>query len=109
MGAASKDLCLAKPPITLGDTTTGDQFVDVDAGFRNLLIREYADVIDELIADSDNNIAMTAPDFYNFFNEVDPATGNLRYIDQYFDNLHPNGIGYQSMAELWFQKLMEGI
>ncbi len=107
VGAASKDLCLAKPPITLGDTTTGDQFVDVDAGFRNLLIREYADVIDELIADIDNSIDIAAPDFYNYFREIDPATGNQRYIDQYFDNLHPNSIGYQSMANLWYQKLME--
>jgi lysophospholipase L1-like esterase len=107
--AMGKDIVLAKPPIALGNSSTGAQFGDINADSRNVLIRKYADVIDELIADPSNNIIITAPDCYQYFSEIDPATGNRRYIDQYSDNLHPNGTGYQSMAELWYQQLMEGI
>ena len=54
-----------------------------------------------------NNITITPPDFYNYFKHIDPGTGNPRYEDQYADNLHPKGVGYQSMAGLWFDALTQ--
>jgi lysophospholipase L1-like esterase len=66
-------------------------------GQTDLLMQNYNHVIDELVADQSNNISITPPDFHAYF-----AT---RTSTQYFDNLHPNGIGYQSMAQLWYQVL----
>lgn len=70
---------LAKVPIALGDF-----------GYLNTAIQEYNEVIDELVAD--NNIGIVPPDFYYFF-ENNP--------DQIDDGIHPNGVGYQSMAIIW--------
>jgi len=100
-----KQVCLAKPPITLGDTLDGIQYVDPDTGVTNLQIKEYNQVIDELVNDLFNYITISPPNFYNYFKEIDSATGDPRYKDQFIDNLHPNGIGYQSMAQLWFDAL----
>ena len=105
INGAGKMVCLAKPPITLGDTVNGTQYVDPDTGARSLQIKEYNQVIDELVNDFSNYITAIPPNLYEYFKEVDPATGNPRYEDQFSDNLHPNGIGYQSMAELWFEAL----
>jgi lysophospholipase L1-like esterase len=102
-----KQVCLAKPLITLGDTVNGARYVDPDTGRRSQQIKEYNLVIDELVNDASNHITVTPPDFYNYFKEVDPVTGDPRYEDQYSDNLHPNGIGYQSMAALWFETLTQ--
>ena len=107
INGAGKQVCLAKPPITLGDTVNGTQYVDPDTGARNLQIKEYNQVIDELVNDFSNHIIIIPPNFYNYFKEIDPVTGNSRYKDQFSDNLHPNGIGYQSMAELWFEALTQ--
>ena len=104
---AGKEVCLAKAPITLGDTTTSAPYPDPDTGARSVLIKEYNEVIDEFVNDPSNFISISPPDFYDFFKTVDPSTGNPRYEDQYADNLHPNGIGYQSMADLWFDALTQ--
>ena len=104
---AGKEVILAKPPITLGDSTDTEPYPDPDTGARSVLIKEYNQVIDELVSDPLNNITVTPPDFYNYFKGIDPATGSPRYEDQYFDNLHPNGIGFQSMAEFWFNTLTQ--
>jgi lysophospholipase L1-like esterase len=80
---AGKQAYLAKAPFANGGFSV-----------RNSLIQEYNMVIDELIFE--NSIGVTAPDFYSFF-EVN--------LDQYADELHPNGIGYQSMANLWYYVL----
>ena len=53
-------------------------------------IQEYNDVINELVAA--NVILIIPPDFYNYF-KTHP--GELA------DGTHPNGVGYQSMADLW--------
>jgi lysophospholipase L1-like esterase/plastocyanin domain-containing protein len=98
-----KEASLAKIPITLGSTTTGEQYIDPDAGVRNVLIKEYNEVIDELKNNSLNKITVTPPDFYNLFNE--DVIGGKRYDFEYADNLHPNGEGYRSMAHLWFESL----
>jgi lysophospholipase L1-like esterase len=54
-------------------------------------------VIDELVAA--NLIPVTPPDFHAWF-----AT---HYTTEYADSLHPNGIGYQSMANLWLGVLAQ--
>lgn len=104
---AGKKVCLAKPPIALGDSADGAKYADPDTGARSVLIKEYNEVIDEFKNDPSNNITVTPPDFYNFFKEIDPGTGNPRYEDQYSDNIHPDGVGYQSMADLWFDALTQ--
>lgn len=104
---AGKEVSLAKLPIALGDSVNGVPYVDPDTGARSLLIKEYNQVIDEFVNDPTNNIIVMPPDFYNYFKDIDPATGFPRYEDQYADNLHPNGIGYQSMASLWFDALTQ--
>ena len=53
-------------------------------------IQEYNVVIDELVAA--NGISITPPDFYGYF---------FGHPEELFDGLHPNGVGYQSMANLW--------
>ena len=104
---AGQEACLAKIPIALGDTVNSVPYVDPDTGARSVQIKEYNEVIDEFVNDPTNNITVTPPDFYNYFKDVDPGTGNPRYEDQYADNLHPNGIGYQSVASLWFDALTQ--
>lgn len=104
---AGKEVCLAKILIALGDGPFSIPFPDPDNAARNLLIKEYNQVVDELVNDPSNAITMPPPDFYNYFKDIDPVTGNPRYVDQYADNLHPNGLGYQSMANLWFDALTQ--
>ncbi len=97
---AGKTASLSKVPIALGDGTTTGIYTDPVSGQRNVLIREYNEVIDELVADPANKISTTPPDFYSYFLN--------NYHSEYYDNIHPNGIGYQSMAELWGQALAAG-
>jgi len=59
-----------------------------------LSILEYNGVIDELVAA--NGISVVPPDFYAWFEA---------HTSQLADGLHPNGTGYQSMANLWFSAL----
>ena len=56
--------------------------------------REFNDVVGQLV--SENSIMVTPPDFYEFFE----ANQN-----QLFDNFHPDGVGYQSMATCWSQAI----
>ena len=53
-------------------------------------IQEYNAVIDELVVA--NLISVVPPDFYSWFQA---------HTSQLADGLHPNGTGYQSMANLW--------
>lgn len=102
-----KEVRLAKPPIALGDSASGAKYADPDIGARSVLIKQYNEVINELVNDPKNKITVIPPDFYSYFKEIDPGTGQPRYEDQYYDNIHPNGIGYQSIAELWFDALTQ--
>jgi lysophospholipase L1-like esterase len=54
----------------------------------------FNEAIDELVAE--NNIAVVPPDFYTYF-ESNPG--------EMADSLHPNGTGYASMADLWYQAI----
>jgi lysophospholipase L1-like esterase len=93
---AGKTPILGKVPITLGACPSCDPFPDPDVASRNLLIQEYNLVIGELV--SANGIAVIPPDFYNYFRANQ---------DEMSDNLHPNGTGYISMANLWFNALTD--
>ena len=77
---AGKIATLAKAPVAL----------PLDSQ-RNTNIQQFNLVIDELVAA--NNITVTPPDFHAYF-----AT---HYPTEYWDDIHPNGVGYQSMANLW--------
>src|SRR5690606_7819867 len=94
-----KEPILGKPPIIRGSGST--VYNNPDAEPPNLRIKEYCQVIDELVTDPANNINVAPPNFYKYFNSVDSETGQFRYLDQYFDDLHPNGEGYRSMASVW--------
>jgi lysophospholipase L1-like esterase len=69
--------CLAKIPYTLEPV-------------RNIVIREYNLVVEELV--TENFIPVTPPDFYAYFEN---------HPEELADDLHPNGTGYRSMANLW--------
>jgi lysophospholipase L1-like esterase len=57
-------------------------------------IQEYNVAIDELVLT--NDISVVPPAFYAYF---------LAYQGELADGLHPNGTGYQSMGNLWFNAL----
>lgn len=81
---------LAKVPYAFGPCSNCEPFTDPDIAPQNVLIREYNQVIDELRLA--NNIIVKAPNFYNYFRE---------HPEEFADNLHPNGLGYKSMARMW--------
>ena len=105
INAAGQKVCLAKSPIALGDSS--GTYQDPDQAPGNILIKEYNQVIDELKNSFSNNILVIPPDFYSYFNYSDVPTERRRYEDEYADTLHPNGIGYRSMSNLWFQALTQ--
>ncbi len=97
---AGKEVALAKVPVALADCKSCDPYpdpLDTSSTTKNKLIEEYNAVIDELYFDAANNIMVIPPDFFNYF--------GIYYENEYADWLHPNGIGYNSMAELWFNAL----
>jgi lysophospholipase L1-like esterase len=81
--AAGKTPYLAKVPYT------------TNPRYRITSIQEYNVVIDELVAE--NGITVIPPDFYSLFQ-------NTGLLDA--DGLHPNGTGYQSLANLWLGALV---
>jgi len=81
--AAGKTPYLAKVPYNL------------DPGTDISRIQEYNLVIDELFFD--NSMLVIPPDFYTYFQLNPDELGS--------DGIHPTGIGYQSMADLWFTAL----
>ena len=84
LNSAGKMPILAKAPPTPYDSA------------RNNRIQGYNNVVAELVADPNNHITITPPDFFTYF------SSNLGQLG---DGVHPNGVGYQSMANLWFQVL----
>ena len=77
--AAGKIPYLAKVPYTENPS------IDISA------VREYNVVVDELVAA--NGIGVSPPDFYAYFQ---------KHPEELPDGIHPNKIGYESMANLWF-------
>jgi lysophospholipase L1-like esterase len=82
--SAGKQPCLAKVPYITSPS------IDISS------IREYNVVVDELVAA--NNIVVTPPDFYAHFQ---------KHPEEIPDGIHPNKIGYESMANLWFIALTQ--
>ena len=94
------EINVSKITVALGNTTVSAQFpAPIENAARNLVIREYNDVIDELIAVPANGISSGSPDFFNEY------LINQRYETEYDDNIHPNGIGYQRMGDLWLEAI----
>jgi len=73
--------------------------VDPEDGDRNINIRSYNVVIGELA--SDNGISVLPPEFYTYFKDTYGDSYDETIADGYGDNLHPDGMGYNAMAELW--------
>jgi lysophospholipase L1-like esterase len=108
LNAAGREVVLGKVNVALANCADN---VPTDPGYcppysppigngaRNVLIQQYNEVINELVANTANNITVTPPDFYSYF--------LTNYQTQYSDNIHPNATGYQSMANLWFQALTQ--
>jgi lysophospholipase L1-like esterase len=67
-----------------------------DVSTFNPLIEQYNWVVDELV--TENAIAVTPPDFHCHF-QANP--------EQLSDSLHPNGVGYQAMADLWLNAILD--
>lgn len=84
--AAGKEPVLVKVPFTYGDCSRCTPYPDPANDPRNVLIREYNQALDELIA---QNALSQAPDLYSHFEQ---------HPEQMRDRHHPNGIGYQSIA-----------
>jgi lysophospholipase L1-like esterase len=68
-------------------------------GPRDVWVQRYNQVVAELAQAPTNQVAVAPPDFYSYF-RTNVAT-------QYppGDAYHPNGVGYQAMAALWFYAL----
>jgi lysophospholipase L1-like esterase len=93
--SAGKEASLAKIPVALRNCSTCPPYQDPDVGLKNEIIKEYNLVVDELV--TENAITITPPDFYSYF--------LVNYLTEYASWVHPNGIGYRSMATLWEQAL----
>jgi lysophospholipase L1-like esterase len=105
--SANVNVAVAKIPIALGNSRTSNRYDEpVDSRPRNETIQEYNQVVAELVAE--NGIATVPPDFFAKFYEIVPAYGDARRYTVEFpedDNLHPNEIGYETMANVWLEKL----
>ncbi len=107
LNAAGEHVVLAKVNVALADcadnvpTDPGycPPYPNLNTGARNVLIQQYNVVVNELVSNTANGITVTPPDFYSYF--------SANHQTQYSDNIHPNGTGYQSMANLWFQALTQ--
>ncbi|MBZ0156689.1 MAG: hypothetical protein K8I29_10845, partial [Alphaproteobacteria bacterium] len=85
---------IAKIPVVYGDCPSCTRYADPQNASRNVLIREYNKVIDELV--KENKLTIQGPDMYAYFSV---------YPEEFSDTTHPNGKGYQSMADLWHDAL----
>jgi hypothetical protein len=94
--------------MVFGDSATGVPYPNPETHPQNLLIEEYNAVIDELKALNPLIEVMTGPpiqcdNFFTYYRDV-PRVGGIPI--EFDDNIHVNGTGYQSMAQLWFETLM---
>ncbi len=92
--ASGRALIIAKINVALADGAGATElYPDPDQGARSLLIKDFNLVIDELADNPVNGLTVAGPDFYTYF--------LANYGAEYSDPIHPNGLGYQSMASLW--------
>jgi lysophospholipase L1-like esterase len=85
INSAGKTVVIAKPPVWQPLDNPDD-----------LRVQGYISVIGELEANPTNHLNIIGPDFHSYF---------ASHPDEMHDTLHPNGVGYQAMASLWFQAL----
>ncbi len=76
-----------------GDYRVTAQIVDSSG---TSIIREYNQVIDNLT--TSNGLPVTPPDLYTYFE---------LYPEEFSDNLHPNGLGYDSLSFLVCEALVD--
>lgn len=93
--ASGKLPILAKVPIAYGDCSRCKPYPNPETAPRNALIRQYNQVIDELVVQ--NALPIAGPDLYTHY---------AQHPEQMKDRLHPNGVGYQAMADLWADALL---
>ena len=62
----------------------------------NARIQEYNQAMEELALDPLNGVPVLPPDFYGYFSS---------HTTEYANNFEMNGVGYQSMANIWRQAL----
>ena len=93
-----KEACIAKVPVQLADCSDCEWYSEPDNGARNAIVKNYNIALQELKDDTNNNINIDSPDFYTYYLD--------HYQTEYAGWLHPNGAGYQSMADLWEQALI---
>ena len=93
---AGKRPMLAKIPPVLANCSSCSKFPNPDIAPINLLYKEYNLVIDELV--DANSIPVVPPDLYTYY---------LNHKSEFAtDKEHFTGVGYQSMANLWFGSLI---
>ncbi|MBL4851937.1 MAG: hypothetical protein JKY90_06615, partial [Gammaproteobacteria bacterium] len=81
--SAGKVIFLAKAPPYFANTV------------RNVIVDGYNQVIDELVFE--NEFSYVPPDLHGYFT-ANPSEYSI-------DGIHPDGVGYQSIANLWCQGL----
>jgi lysophospholipase L1-like esterase len=100
VNASGKTVAVAKLPVALGtSSSSGDYEEPIDDEYRNVKARDFNEALDELVEETSNHISIVPPDLYTYFRN--------NYETEFFDNLHPNGVGYQSMADLWRSVLLD--
>jgi lysophospholipase L1-like esterase len=98
---------LAKVPMRFGDISSGSPYTNPESHPKNLLIEDYNAVVDELKALNPMIEIMTGPplesdNFFTYYRDLPRVDG---IPVEFADNLHPNGVGFQSMARLWCETL----
>jgi lysophospholipase L1-like esterase len=79
-------LYIAKPPPTTGRLQYANQYID-----------QYVQVIDELVAENPE-IFVAPPDFQCYFSA---------HPERISDGIHPDGLGYVAIADLWFKMILD--
>jgi PKD repeat protein len=96
INAAGKKVAIAKVPPVLENCNGSCALFYNPNNTRNQIIQQYNQVIDQLAANPANQITIIGPDLYTYFSA---------HPNEFADPLHPNGVGYQSMANMWNQAL----
>ena len=93
--ARGKTPILARVPVAYSNTSNGPRYPDLHNAPANVLNREYNQVVEQLTLE--NSLPLLGPDFYTYFTQ---------HPEHMADRLHPNGLGYRAMAELWRDALL---
>ncbi len=111
---AGKHPLLSKVPIRYGDCSSSSEcnsYSNPATAQANLDIQDYNMVVDQLISENNLDVdpinnpgtLLIAPDLYTYFENT--GVDGQGKSPEFFDWLHPNGVGYQSLSNLWLQSL----